>query len=67
MVSLVQSVAPQPDPHHLHGCTKSVSHQYENEGKNKGENKGENKGGDEGGDEGRDAVKSKQSHLYNQI
>ena len=34
MVSLVESVSPQPDPHHLRSCTKSVSHQYENEGKN---------------------------------
>ena len=50
------SAKPLPDPRHLHGCTKSVSHQYENEG--------ENEGGDEGGG---DAAKSKQSHLYNRI
>ena len=57
------SAKPLPDPHHLHGCMKSVSRQYENKGENEGENKGENKGRDEGGD----AAKSKQSHLYNRI
>ena len=30
----------QPDPYHLCGCVKSVSHQCENEGRNKGGNEG---------------------------
>ena len=39
---LCVSAKPLPNPRHLRGCMKSVSHQYENEG--------ENEGGDEGGD-----------------
>ena len=44
------SAKPLPDPHHLSGCTKSVSRQYENEGENEGGNEDENEGGDKGGD-----------------
>ena len=48
------SAKPLPDPCHLRNCTKSVSHQYKNEGENESENEGRNESGnDEGGDEGR--------------
>ena len=46
------SAKPLPDPRHLCGCTKSVSRQYENEGKNEGKNEGGNECENEGGDKG---------------
>ena len=42
------SAKPLPDPRHLHGCMKSVSRQYKNEGENEGENESENEGKNEG-------------------